>query len=197
MLELVQKAQAGDPSARDELLAVLRPQLRAWVEQALSHRFAGKIDVSDVTQETLLEIALKIESFLGSTEREFLGWVRRGLDNDIRDVIRKATAQRRDIDRERSLDDTHGGGQALASNLDSDFSTPSQQAMRNEQARLLHAAIQKLPPDQAQAIRMVHIDHVPLADAAQRMERSYDAMLKLLQRGMVALRKHLPRQDRP
>ena len=195
MKELIRQARAGNAEAKEELLKLLRPRLRKWVEQALRARFAGKIDASDITQETLLDVAQKIGQFLGSTEEEFLDWAKEGLRRDVIDAIRRATAQRRSVDRERSLDDAHGEGTPLRDHLDADPSTPSRQAMRNEDAKLLYAALKDLPDDQAKAIRLVHIEGQSLARAAIELQRSPDAVAKLLQRGMASLKKRMPRRS--
>lgn len=191
MQELIRQAQAGDAQAREELLAQLRPRLRGWVEHALSERFAGKIDVSDVTQETLLDVSQKIGQFFGTTQEEFLQWAREGVRRDVVDAIRRATAQRRSVDRERSMDDTHGVGQPIRDRLPSHLSTASHKAMRNEAAVALHEAIRQLPEDQASAIRMVHIEGLSVAQAAEQLDRSKEAVTKLLQRGMMTLGRRL------
>lgn len=191
MQELIQQAQAGDAEARERLLAELRPHVQRWAEQALSQRFAGKIDASDIAQETLLDVSRKIAQFIGSSEEAFLEWAREALRRDVIDAIRRSTARCRSTDRERSLDDTQDGGSPLRDKLASELSTPSRQAMRHERAIALHEALKRLPEDQAQAIRLKHIDGLPLDEVAQRLHRSKEAVAKLLQRGMLTLKGHL------
>lgn len=194
MEELVSRAQAGDPAAQEELLRLLRPQLRQWAEQTLNERYSARVDASDVAQDALLGVWQKIQQFLGSTPHEFVGWVKRGLNRDVQDAIRHATAQRRSIDGEQSLENSFGG-QLPRDRLASDISTPSQQAIRREEVELLYQALGKLPPDQARAIELVQLRGLSLDRAAEEMGRSKLAVVQLIKRGVVSLRKHMPKRN--
>ena len=49
----------------------------------------------------------------------------------------------------------------------------------------------ELADDQRQAVRMRYLEGEPLAVVAERMQRSPDAVVGLIRRGLVALRRHL------
>ena len=191
MDQLIARARSGDRQAREELLELLRPQLRQWAALSLNSRFGGRVDASDVTQITLLDIHEKLAQFVGNSERELLDWVRRALERNILDSIRRATAQKRSVERERSIDQSAPGEQMPRGELVGSFPTPSLQAMRNEDRHGLEAALAQLLPDQRAAVQLVHLDGLGIAAAAERMNRTPAATAKLLQRGIANLRRIL------
>ena len=58
-------------------------------------------------------------------------------------------------------------------------------------------ALQKLPPDQRRAIELHHLEDQSLAEAAQQMQRSKDAVIGLLFRGLRKLRQLLAEEEEP
>jgi RNA polymerase sigma-70 factor (ECF subfamily) len=186
--ELIERARAGDAAAREELLLEMRPQLRQWAEQALGARVAARMDASDLTQITLLDMHLKLEQFIGTTERELLEWLRRSLERNIVDAVRQATALKRTVVREEHIDGVAPGESLPRNDLAADHSTPSLRAMRNENETRLERALQQLLPDQQQVVRLVHLQGYSLGRAAAELDRSTAAVAKLLQRGLKNLR---------
>ena len=75
--------------------------------------------------------------------------------------------------------------------LAADQSSPSQQAMRNEQLLALAEALARLPADQRQAVELHHLQGFPLAEAARRLDRTKGAVAALLFRGLKKLRELL------
>ena len=62
--ELLEGAARGDPASLQELFSRYRDRLRRMVRLRLSRRLAGRIDDSDVLQESFLEIAKHLEDYL-------------------------------------------------------------------------------------------------------------------------------------
>jgi RNA polymerase sigma-70 factor (ECF subfamily) len=188
MDDLIQRARAGDSQAREELLATMRPRLREWAEHSLNARFAGRVDASDLTQITLLDLHQKLEQFAGSTEGELIDWLRRVLERNILDAVRQATAQKRNVGREQRLEFASADSDSPHLELAGDFSTPSLQAVRNENAERLERAFDTLLPDQRLVVRLIHLQGCSLSQAAEQLGRSTAATAKLLQRGIKNLR---------
>lgn len=191
IVDLIEQARRGDAEARERLLAELRPKLRMWAEHSLNSRIAARVDASDITQATLLDLHEKIGQFAGSTEGELIDWLRRVLENNILDAVRQATAKKRHIGREQRIDVAPEDGDALASNLAGDYSTPSMKAIRNENDIRLQEALNQLLPDQQLVVRLVHFQGKSLEAAAQELNRTTAAAAKLLQRGIKNLRSAL------
>jgi RNA polymerase sigma-70 factor (ECF subfamily) len=191
MDDLIRLAREGDTAARDELLAQVRPQLRQWAEHGLNTRFAGRIDASDLTQITLLEVHEKLHQFVGTSQGELIDWLRRVLERNILDEVRRATAQKRNVQREQRVDGVSDDGDAPRNRLASDVSTPSMQAIRGEETDRLREALDQLSPDHRLVVQLVHLQGQSLSVAAEQLQRTPAATAKLLQRGMASLRKVL------
>ena len=99
--------------------------------------------------------------------------------------------QKRNLGREQSMDDSHGGGTPLKTELDAGLSSPSQKAIRDEEAERLSQALTALPADQREAVRLRHLEGWALADVAQQLGRTPAATAGLIKRGMQALRRRM------
>src|SRR5262249_5139169 len=112
-----------DWSARAEHLRLhANEHGRSRVRDAL----AGKVDLSGVVQETLLDADRAGELVPDADAEEELAWLRRAFANNLLDAVRQATAGRRDATRDVPLD----AGSDSSSDPPSDQSTPSCQASR-------------------------------------------------------------------
>lgn len=191
MDDLISRMRSGDPLAREALLVLLRPHLRQWAEHALNARFAGRVDASDLAQITLLDVHEKLEQFRGTTENELIDWVRQALQRNVLDEVRRATAKKRTVACEQSVDQPDAGGLLPRNSLADNNSSPSSQAVRNENCDSLQLALDRLLPDQRLVVQLVHLERHSIGAAAQRLNRTPAATAKLLQRGMANLRKIL------
>src|SRR5437764_11316223 len=81
-----------------------RDYLRLLARLHLDARLRGKLDPSDVVQETLLKAHEKLDQFRGSTDAELAGWLRQILANQLLQAMRQFSAGVRDVGRERSLE---------------------------------------------------------------------------------------------
>lgn len=178
------------PDAKPTCIEQWREYLLLLARMQLSPDLAGKIDISGVVQQTLWEAAAADRAAGDGGERR--AWLRRLLANNLRDEIRKATAARRDVRRERSLeaaiDDSSARVEAW---LVSQQSSPSKRAIRGEELALLAAALANLAEDQRLAIELHHFEGLPLNAVSQRLGRSKEAVASLLYRAIKQLRKAL------
>jgi RNA polymerase sigma-70 factor (ECF subfamily) len=189
--QLLAKARQGDAEAAGILLERYRPYLRLIAQRRLDSGVKARVDPSDVVQQTCLEAYRDLVSFRGGAEAELIAWLRRILDHNVAQTIQKHVfAQKRATDKERSLDDSNGLGRALREVLAAEQSSPSRRAMRDEDAVGLAQAMQTLPEDQHEAIRLRHLEGWSLAQIAEQLDRSEVAVAGLLKRGLRRLRKH-------
>jgi RNA polymerase sigma-70 factor (ECF subfamily) len=153
----------------------------------LGPRWQGKVDLSGVVQQTLLEAHQALARQPGAPLRE--AWLRQVLVNNLRDELRKVGTAARDAARERSLEAAlDESSSRLEAWLAADQSSPSQRAAHNEQLLRLADALAQLPPDQRQAVELHHLQGQPLAEVAERTGRSKGAAAQLLFRGLKKLR---------
>src|SRR4029077_15378230 len=80
-----------------------RGYLRALAQIELGRRLQGKVDPSDIVQQSLLEAHQDLAALKGKTEAELVAWLRTILTRNLLNTARDFTAQKRDIRRERSL----------------------------------------------------------------------------------------------
>lgn len=155
-------------------------------------RLRGKLDPSDVVQQTLLEAHRSRNLFRGHTAREQAGWLRQILVQNIIDVERSLRRGKRNVARERSLDAVVAESSArLDKWIAQEQSTPSEQFLRQERVLLLAEALASLPESQQEALVQRHCYGSTLVEIGERMELSRNAVARLLHRGTLALRQKL------
>ena len=147
---LLQQARAGDMSARGQLLELYRRDLGAMAESLLDPAIRARVGSSDLVQETLLEAHRDFGNFDGAGERGLAAWLHQILKRNLADEASFHHAGRRDVRRERSLDaQPKSTAPALGAVLAGTISTPSVQAIEQEEAdalaKALEAAAGRLP----------------------------------------------------
>jgi RNA polymerase sigma-70 factor (ECF subfamily) len=75
--------------------------------------------------------------------------------------------------------------------LAADQSSPPEQAARQEQMLRLAEALARLPEDQRRAVELRHLRGGTVGEVATQMDRSKEAVAKLLLRGVARLRQLL------
>ena len=86
---LVQRAQAGDLEARNELFARYLPRLRRWAHGRLPASARGALDTHDLVQETFTKVLKHLDDFHPRHEGAFQGYLRQSLLNNVRDLARR------------------------------------------------------------------------------------------------------------
>lgn len=174
---------------RPEDLERYRLFLHLRARRQLEPRLQGKLDAADLVQETLLQAHEKLGQFRGRTEAELAAWLRTILQNTLAMTARQFQTGARDVARERSLqiglEESAGRRKARLSYA---RSTPDEHALRREQSLRLANALGKLPPDQRRAIELHHLEGQSVAEVADQMHKTKDAVVGLLFRGLKKLR---------
>jgi RNA polymerase sigma-70 factor, ECF subfamily len=169
-----------------------RDYLRLLTRIQLGPRWKGRLDPSDIVQQTLLEAYGQRGQFRGQTDRAQGAWLRAILARNVADAIKAQSRQKRDVSRERSLEaDLETSSARLGAWLAAEQSTPSEQAMRHEQAVLLANALAGLPQSQREALVLHYWQGCSLAEIAAQLDRTTDAVAGLLKRGLKQLRAQL------
>jgi RNA polymerase sigma-70 factor, ECF subfamily len=155
-------------------------------------RARARLDASDLVQQTLLEAHRKRTQFRGATAAELAGWLRRLLACEIADARRGLDRARRDIRRERAIEELLAEvSSRLEAGLAAPDSSPGDRADRNEQALQLADALLRLPEDQRRAVELKHLRGCTVAEIAGLLGRTETAVGGLLRRGMTRLRELL------
>ena len=189
----LRQARTGDRAALGHLLELYRDYLGLLARLQIGRRLQGKVDAADLVQDTFLEAHRHFADFRGTVEAELVCWLRQILAGLIANLVRRYFgAQRRDVRLEQDLaDELDRSSRAIGHSLAAEQSSPSQRAARREQAVLLADALGRLPDDYREVIILHHLEGLPFAEVAQRMDRSVDSVKHLWARALAQLKRTL------
>jgi RNA polymerase sigma-70 factor (ECF subfamily) len=169
-----------------------RDYLRLLARLHLDARLRGKLDPSDIVQQTLLKAHQAEDQFRGHSPAERAAWLRQILANTLANAVRDLARAKRDVALERSLEASlTESSSRLEAWLVADQSSPSQRVERNEQLLRLAEALAGLPDVQREVLVLRHCQGWALADIATHLGRTRASVASLLRRGLAQLREHL------
>ncbi|HEV3262482.1 MAG TPA: sigma-70 family RNA polymerase sigma factor [Gemmataceae bacterium] len=175
--------------AAGRTLERFRAYLRLLARLHLDPRLQGKLDPSDVVQQTMLQAYQALQQFRGESDAELAAWLRQILARNLAMAVRDFGRAKRDLAREQSLEKAVAESSArLEAWLAAEQSSPSQRAERNEEALRLAEALERLPEAQREALVLQHWQGWSLAQIGERLGRSPDAVAGLIKRGLKQLR---------
>jgi len=171
-----------------------RPLLKLQYRQLqLDPRLRRRFDASDLVQDAFEQALKSLDQFHGQTEGERVKWLQKIFRNKAMDRIRKETAAKEDVRRDRSIENAIAESSArweIALGIEDE--QPDRQAERREFLFLLADAMEKLPDGQRDAVLLLQLMGSKIADAAEQLDRSEKAVSHLLRRGLDRLADLLP-----
>jgi RNA polymerase sigma-70 factor, ECF subfamily len=179
-----------------DTLEPFRKYLNVLAELHLDRRLRGKLDASDVVQQTLLR-AYSALGELREREPEVLAaWLRRILARTLADAVKHFERDKRDINLERSLEaDIDRSASGFAAWLAADQTSPSGRAERNEELLRMVEALAQLPDLMREVVVLKHCQGLTLQQIGEQIGRSVPAVASLLRRGLEALRNQLKTEE--
>jgi len=187
---LLQRLRDRDPAALGEFLDRHRPQLLAYIDRQLGAPLRGKVESQDIFQEVSVS-ALNALPNTDLSGRDPFGWLCQLAEQRIIDAYRKFYgARKRAADREVALDAPAGvdGQAALIDLLVLSLTTPSQACARGERQLQLAGALETLPAEAREALRLRYAEGLPTREIAERIGKSDAAVRVLLSRSLSRLR---------
>lgn len=169
--EWMQAAQAGDADAYRQLLNAIEPRIRAIVRSKIQESASA----DDVVQNALLSIHRGRATF--RPERPFGPWMRAVVRNSIIDHFRQ---KKRRGDRETELPVEEWADENESRSPEGDPLPPE-----------LSAALDALPAAQREAVILIQVEGLSVAEAALKADVSPGALKVRAHRGYRALRKML------
>ena len=177
--QLLHAALDGQDEARGALLERLRPRILLWVASRMSPALRAKVEPDDVVQEVLLAVHKSLDGFDHRDQRSFFGWLFRIAENRIRDLVDHFGAQKRRPPEPRTFSQT----------------SPSSAARRREQVDRIAQAVEALPPDYREVIRLRRFQELDCPQVAEIMDRSENAVRVLYCRAVKALAQALAEKE--
>src|SRR5262249_30323652 len=86
-------------------LEAFRAYLRLLARLQVDPRLRRQLDPSDLVQQTMLTAYRSLAQFRGRSDGELAAWLRQILAHQMTHAVRDLTRLRRDVNRERSLED--------------------------------------------------------------------------------------------
>jgi RNA polymerase sigma-70 factor (ECF subfamily) len=166
-----------------------RDYLRLLARWQMVPLLQGKMDASDLVQETLLRACSAWPTFQYRSDADLMVWLRSILVNCFRDALRRYQAVSRnarlEIDLAQSIDET---SRRLEEWVIAEYESPHSALGRHEELLRLSGALLSLPEDQRRVVELKYLQGLRLGEIADTLGRSRASVAGLLRRGMEHLR---------
>ncbi len=197
LLALARKHQGEHLGA---LLDLYRNYLRLLAQTQIDLHLQGRVDPSDLVQETMLEAFRDFGQFRGETEGQLLAWLRRILLHNLARVVEKQLLTRkRDARREVSLDRLVANMEQSSNRIDaalvSQATSMSSHLRQREQAIVLADQLARLKADYRNVLVLRNLEGLSFEAIAGRMGRSAGAVRMLWLRALDRLKQLLTEED--
>lgn len=176
--------------ANDEEFGEYRDYLMILARSQISVDLRGRIDPSDLVQETLCGALRELPGPRKRSRAEMMGWLRSQLRCNLIDRFRRLERRFESLD--ALLEKTSHGMSGI---LWDSLSGPDAGVNREEDALIVAAMLRKLSEAQAEAIVLKHCEGMSVVEISRHMNKNPDAVGGLLRHGMRHLRELMPRED--
>ena len=190
--QLVERAAEGDSQAWNRLMEENRSRLRRMVALRLDRRLQGRVDPSDILQESFIDAARRLPEYAKNPSMPFFIWLRRLTGQRLMEQHRRHLgAQARDATREVSLYQgafPEATTADLAANLLGHLTSPSQAVIRIEQRRRLQEALDSLEPIDREILVLRHFEQLSNGEVSEVLSLDKSAASKRYIRAMERLK---------
>jgi RNA polymerase sigma-70 factor (ECF subfamily) len=193
--DLVQKARGGCRESIGELIERCRPYLLLIANQELDPDVRAKVGASDIVQDSLMSAQRSLGDFHGVSEKDLLAWLRGIVINDLKETRRHyQDTEKRDINLERPIGGDSQIGWPAMDIADGEL-TPGTDAIANEEMIVLRCALDQLPADYREVVRLRNWQQMTFAEIGTAMDRTSEAARKLWSRAVIQLQQILEKNQ--
>ena len=171
------KARQGDRSAFDAVIEACRVELEGHIQRRVGASLRAHVECEDVLQETCKRAWKGIATFRGRNSRALFAWLKTIAERSIVDFANRHRHANAEV---IYLPEFQEPSQAESS--------PSRVLRREERFARLREALDSLSPDHRQVVLLVRIQGLRIREAAERMNRTPNAVMKLLTRALEKLK---------
>ena len=191
-VDLIERSQAGDVQALNDLFTRHSERLRRMVEMRLDHRLQARLDASDVIQEAYVEVVERLDEYLRDPKLPFFLWLRLVVGERLLKLHRHHLgAQLRDAGLEVSIYRgalPAASSAALAAQLLGKHTSPTQAAVRAERMMRLQDALNTLDAIDREVLSLRHFEEMTLAETALALGIEESAAAKRYVRALKRLK---------
>ncbi len=187
--ELVNLAKSGDEPALEQLCSVYGERVRRIIRLRMGGEIRPRLDSMDLVQDAMVSALGGLKDFTYKNEGDFLRWLARIIQNQLRDNLDKIYTNKRDIRKEVRIENygpTTSGG-FIGNPGPIQATTPSVIMSKKEDLDKLEKAIDQLKPDYREVIVLAKIDGLSYKEIADKLGKTIDSVAHLLSRAMLAL----------
>lgn len=189
---LLQGAADGHTNNLGEILAAHRARLRRMVAIRLDPRLRGRVDPSDVIQESQLETTRRLHEFLARPNMPFFLWLRLITGQCLAATHRRHLGtKRRDAARDISIDQggrPQASSTVLAAKLVGRLTSPSHAAMRLEMKARLREALDAMDAVDRDVLTLRHFEHLTAKETAVELGITEEGAKKRYLRALKRLK---------
>ncbi|TWT44853.1 RNA polymerase sigma factor [Phycisphaerae bacterium RAS1] len=164
---------SDSPQVWDQLIDAVGPAaLLVVIDSRMSTALRRSLTPEDVFQEALLHAWRDRAACEWRGVKSFRNWLLSIIDNRIRDLSEAASAAKRGNGRTPvGLADLRPPGQSTAGPLEpAGTTTPSRVAIYREQAAAIRAAVDSLPPELGEVLRLRLLEQLSVEETAERLQ---------------------------
>jgi RNA polymerase sigma-70 factor (ECF subfamily) len=188
---LVARLRSGDESALAEFVEVNRPALLAFLHARIGGHLAKKVEADDILQDACLEAIRSLDK-APLAECDPLHWLFQICERKIIDSHRRHfESQKRDASREASIPDGSEMAGGLGNLLAASMTTPSAAFSRDQRQLRVLAAMDTLPGEQQEALRLRYLVGLPSKEIAEKLGKTDGAVRVMLSRSLAKLQELL------
>jgi RNA polymerase sigma-70 factor (ECF subfamily) len=190
-------AVRGDRQATERLLLQYAAHLRARIGLRLPSSLQSVVDADDVLQEVYIHAIRDISTCQAGSPEAFAAWLNSVADHRVGEIVRNQGCQKRGGGMQRVLLGGPGSESAWGDGLVPDSCpTPCRAAAQHEAVAAVRDALEALPAEQREAVRLHALEGQTLATTAQNIRRSPDAVRGLVHRAKQRLRELMQSSSR-
>ncbi len=189
--QLLARLRSGDEAALAEFVEANRPALMAFLHSRIGGHLAKKLEAEDILQDACLEAIRSLDK-APLAEWDPLHWLFQVCERKIIDAHRKFfESQKRNAAREASIPDDSEAAGGLANLLAASMTTPSSAFSRDQRQLRVLAAIDTLPEEQREALRLRYLVGLPSKEIAEKLGKTDGAVRVMLSRSLGKLQELL------
>ena len=167
--QLLRRINNADGSAIQELLELHRSQLRKAVIARFDNRLQGRVDPSDVIQDTMIVASKRLQDYLENPTIPFYPWLRAIAMNRLTDLYRyHVLSKKRGVDREESagMQLSDASIVALANRISAGTPSPSENLKMRESQRQVYEALESLKPEEREVLVLTYLEDMSSSEIA-------------------------------